>query len=227
MNQIRICRVDRLEAEVLELEQEAVELGKILFYGDSGFTRWSEKYGNRPLEADILGKDGTQAVVNHGLGGSTTDDLLYYYPRMVKAWNPKILVYMTYANDYYYGYSPTETMELQSRIFEYARRDMPGIRIYACDVRPVIKSLGELVPWNAFLRRSLEYNDLLEDYCSKHDDVTLIRHITSPLFFEDSQDVGDYGKVRKDIFIEDQVHFNQTGYDLYAEFFRNVLKNIL
>ena len=227
MNKIRITRVDQYEASVLELEQKPVEPGKILFYGDSGFTRWSKKYGNRPLETEILGKDGTQAVINHGLGGSTTDDLLYYYPRMVKAWQPRVLVYMTYGNDYYYGYSPMETVELQSRIFEYARRDMPGIRIFACDTRPTIKSLGELVPWKAFLRRALEYNELLADYCAKHKDVTLVRHIDNPLFFENPEDAGDYEKVRKDIFIENQVHFSQKGYDLYGEFFRSVLKDVL
>ena len=46
---------------------------------------------------------------------------------MVKAWQPKALVYMTFINDYFYGYSPAETLALQSRIFEYARRDMPGM----------------------------------------------------------------------------------------------------
>ena len=223
MNRIRIPRVDRFETSVLELEQQPVEPEKIVFYGDSGFTRWSEKYGIRPLEKEILGKDGARIIINHGLGGSTTDDLLYYYPRMVKAWKPKVLVFMTYENDYFHGYSPADTMELQSRIIEYARRDMPGISIYACDKRPTIIGLGELVPWKASLRRALEYNELLTEYCARHDDVTLVRHISSPLFFENPGDAGDYEKVRRDIFIEDRVHFNQRGYDLYAEFFRGVL----
>lgn len=227
MNRIRVSNISRLESEAKAYEVQPVERGKILFYGDSGFTRWSEQYGNQPLETEILGKDGSRALINHGLGGSTTDELLYYYPRMVKAWEPRALVYMTYVNDFYYGYSPTETMELQSRIFEYARRDIPGIRIYACDARPIIKSLGELVPWKAFLRRTLEYNELLAEYCARHEDATMVCHIESPLFFENPQDVGDYEKVRKDIFIEDQVHFNQNGYTLYREFFHDVLKELL
>jgi len=227
MNRIRIPNLARFEAEVQAYEAQPQEYGKIVFYGDSGFTRWSEKYGNRPLEQDLPGKDGKPAVLNRGIGGSTSDELLYYYPRVVRPCKPRALVYMTYANDFYHGYSAEDALDLQTRIFEYARRDMPGIRIYACDKRPIVKSLGELVPWGAYIRRTLEFNELLADYCAKHEDVTLVRHIDSPLFFHDPQDAGSYEKVRQDIFIEDQVHFNQKGYDLYAEFFRGILHDIL
>ena len=32
---------------------------------------------------------------------------------------------------------------------------------------------------------------------------------------------------RKDIYVEDGVHFNQAGYDIYAEFFKEALKDEL
>lgn len=227
MNRIRIPKVDRFEGEVLEIEKQAGDTGKIIFYGDSGFTRWAEKYGNRPMETDLLGKNGEQAVRNHGIGGSTAEDLLYYYHRMVKAWKPKALVFMTYGNDICWGYSPEETLDLQSRIFEYVRRDLPETKIYACDGRPLIKGFGDVGAWRSYMCHVTEYNELLAAYCAKHPDVTLVRHITSPLFFHDPADVGDYGKVRQDTFIEDKVHLNQLGYDLYAEFFRGVLADIL
>ena len=60
----------------------------ILFYGSSGFTHWSPKYGFRPLEEDIRMKDGSPAAVNHGFGGATVEEGLYYYHRMVKPWEP-------------------------------------------------------------------------------------------------------------------------------------------
>ena len=47
------------------------------------------------------------------------------------------------------------------------------------------------------------------------------------MFYEKAEDVGDPSKVRKDIFIHDQTHFNQLGYDLYRDFFKEVLKDIL
>ena len=72
-----------------------------------------------------------------------------------------------------------------------------------------------------------QYNELLREYCQKHDDCTFVCHTDSPLFYNNSADVGDYDKIRTDIFVEDQVHYNQKGYDLYKQFFLQVLDEIL
>ena len=42
------------------------------------------------------------------------------------------------------------------------------------------------------------------------------------IFFLDLYDHPEF--LRKDIFIEDGVHFNQDGYDLYAAFYQEALK---
>ena len=216
--------IDRLEQQVVEYERSEIETGKILFLGDSGFTRWKkERWGNVPLEEAILGKNGEKVIINHGFGTSTAEEQLFYYPRLVLPWKPKVLVAMTFGNDFGAGYNPEEILMLQKRMFEYARRQIPGIKIYVCDVRPYIKNIAS----GAWLNRVQEYNELLEAYCAKHEDCTLVRHITSPVFFENPEDVGDYKKVRQDIFVDDLVHFNQKGYELYTEFFRDVLDDVL
>ena len=218
--------VDRLEKEVVALEQRPIETGKIIFYGDSGFTRWGASHKMRPLEEEIRMKNGDSAVLNHGIGGCTAEELLYYYPRLVKAWKPSALVSMAFCNDRDYAYSPEEMLHLQARMFDYARRDLPGIRFFLCDVRPITKDYGD-TGWRAFKSNVLKYNELVRIYCESHEDCTLVKHIDSPLFFENPADVGDYDKVRRDIFVEDEVHFNQKGYDLYGTFFRDVLRDLL
>ena len=100
-----------------------VKEGLIMFYGDSYFTRWSNDYQNDNMEDVILSKDGSQAVINHGLGGACFDQLLYYYPRMVRAYKPKYLVLKSYGNDHYYGYTTNEILMLMARICQYARLD--------------------------------------------------------------------------------------------------------
>lgn len=72
-----------------------------------------------------------------------------------------------------------------------------------------------------------EYNELLADYCNKHDDCTLVSHIGSPLFYNDPADIGTYDKIRTDIFVGDDVHYNQNGYDIYKKFFLEALDDIL
>jgi len=219
--------LNRLEKTVQEYEAAPIQTGKILFYGDSTFTRWSTKYNNRPVETEILGKDGSQAIINHGFGGSTAEELLFYYSRLVLPWKPRVLVLKAFGNDTAFCYSPSEILYLQSRILDHARIHMPGIRFYLSDVSVRIRNIDDDAAWHTFELCSSEYNSLLEDYCRNHKDCTYVCHRNSPLFFANPQDVGDYRKVRRDIFIEDCVHFNQTGYDLYREFYRQILDNVL
>lgn len=225
MLDVKLGNLKRLEKKyVLEYEKEEIEKGLIMFYGDSSFTRWSANWGHRPLEEDIRMKDGSKAVVNHGFGTSTAEEQLYFYNRMVRPWEPRALVVQTHGNDTDLNYSPEEIIFLQSRLLEYARCDMPGIKFYLCDVRPVQKTMDDK---GTFYYHEVQYNELLKDYCAKHDDCTYVCHTESPLFYNDPADVGGYDKIRTDIFVEDQVHYNQKGYDLYREFFLQVLDDIL
>lgn len=212
----------RLEKEVINFEKKPIEKRKILFYGSSGFTRWSTKWGNRDLEEDIRMADGSPAAINHGFGGASAEELLYYYPRLVKPWEPRALVVSIIHNDRGLGYSINEIMTNLAKLLEYARTDFPGIRLYLCDARPTLKLTTQ-----AHLLYHQEFHQALKEYCGRHPDTTLISHMGSPLWVEDPKDLGDRTKVRKDIFVEDELHFNQTGYDLYKIFMTNVLKDIL
>jgi hypothetical protein len=48
-------------------------------------------------------------------------------------------------------------------------------------------------------------------------------------FWVDPADAGIYDpdKLRKDIFVADEVHFNQLGYDIYTEFWKRILDDLL
>jgi len=212
--------LNRLERSIAAYEELPLpEPGGIVFYGSSGFTRWGSPistYGHRPLEADIPG------CVNRGFGGATAEELLYYYDRMVRPLKPRALVVSIVHNDRGMGYSPNEIVTNLAKLFEFARTDFPGIRLYACDCRPTLKFVTE-----THLRYMPEFNQLLKEYCDRHEDTTFIDHIHHPIWFEKPEDVGDYTKVRRDIFVEDEVHFNQLGYDLYTVFMKEKLKDVL
>ena len=224
MIDVRLKNIQRLEKEVVAYEQQDIQKGKILFCGDSSFTRWNTRFGHRSMEEDLLGKDGQIAVVNHGFGTSTAEEQLYYYHRLIRPWEPRVLVSQTHGNDWDAGYTAPEILAIQARLFEYARRDLPGIRFYICNVRPSIKNREG----GSHLRaHEIEYNELLAGYCRKHDDCTLVDHWSNSLFFEDQKRIGEYDNIKEDIFIEDKIHYNQKGYDLYAEFWREVLKEEL
>ena len=224
MYDVRLPNIDWLgqrgDLDRMLATDPATEQGLILFYGASNFTRWSTKWHHRPLEEDILRKDGSRAAVNHGFGTSTAEELLYYYPRLVKPWKPRALVIAGLGNDLSAGYTVDEIVALQARVLDWARHDFPGIRLYFCNRQPTGK------PANT--KRVIacqESNELIRDYCERHEDTTLADALAFPDWWVEGR-VGDYTAVREELFVEDG-HFNQAGYDLYKKFFLQVLDDIL
>lgn len=219
-----------LEKEIIAYENEPIETGKILFYGHSLFTRWGgAAWGYRRMDEDLRGKDGSLAVVNHGFGTSTSEEMLYYYPRMVRPWAPRALVLASFSNDGMYGYSVEQIMDNMVKLMHWARTDFPGIRIYLVQAHPMPLENTSPLPdkWNAGYRRRTKYNEMLEIYAQTHEDTQVIRLWDEPRLFVSPDDVGDPHKVREDIFVADKVHPNQAGYDILAEVFREALKDVL
>ena len=212
----------QFEKDACYAESKGFEKGRIVFIGNSGFTRWDSRSGMKSMEEQIRNKDGSPAVWNHGIGGSTTEDQLYYYDRLIRKYEPRGLVLLSFANNVSYGYYPLEMMMLLTRLCEYARTDMPGIKIYICDVRPLYIT-KDSDPW---LNLTKQYNQMLYDYAAQHDDVTVLKISEDPRFFDEGC-VGDYTKPRFDIFDPDLVHLNQAGYDIFADFFTKGLDELL
>lgn len=201
---------DTLENTVLAYEKEPVVKDRIVFYGPSNFTRWSTQFGMRPLSQDIRGISGAVCAVNRGFGSSGCEHQLYYYPRLVRPLAPRVLVYIPgFGNDQAFGYTNEESWILGQRVLMYAMTDFPELKIYLCGATPVRDMTEE---W----QKSSEQTDrFLLSFADEHPQCCFV-DIRNDIRFH-----------RRDIFIPDGVHFNQTGYDLYADFFREVLKDEL
>lgn len=219
-----------LEQSIIAYEQEPIVKGKILFYGHSLFTRWgSPKWGYRRMDEDIRMKDGSLAVVNHGFGTSTSEEQLYFYDRMVRPWEPRALVLSTLGNDGMYGYSPEQTMTNVAKILHWARTDFPGIKLFLVEPHPNPKGKETTLPdkWNNGLHKRRSFIEMLNAYEQLHEDTKVIRLWNQPELFETPEDVGDFHKVREDIFVADKVHPNQEGYDIFGKIFREALDELL
>ena len=223
MFELKVTNLKKYEKLIEEYEQQPIEKGKILFYGSSGFTRWKPKYDHRPLDEDIRMKDGSPAAVNHGFGGSTIEEGLYYYNRMVKPWEPRAIVLRFYPNDISYGYSPVEIVYLLAQFCKWARADFPGVKLYLCDAMPH-KRFVNSVMWQ---RLAKQYNKLLKTYCDENEDCIYVCQSAWPGFYNDPADAGDYSKIRQDIWVEDEMHLTQEGYDSYRDLFLTALDDIL
>lgn len=219
----KISDLRNYEATIKEYEAQPIEKGKILFYGSSAFTRWKAKRGMRPLEEDIRMKDGSLAAVNHGFGGGIMEQGLYFYDRAVKPWEPRAIVLRFFPNDVALGYSPMEIMYLISLFCNRARSDFPSVKLYICDAMPHKKYISNGL-WQTYAK---QYNELVRNYCELHEDCTCVGQSTWPGFYENPEDAGDYSKIRTDIWVEDEMHFTQAGYDIYRDLFLDALDDIL
>lgn len=200
---------ESLELQVCRYEEEPVVKGQIVFYGASNFTRWSARWGRTPLQEAVPGKSGAPCAVNRGFGSSCAEHQLYYYPRMVRPLAPKVLVYAPFGNYRAFGYSLEETWFLAQRVIAYAQTDFPDLRIYLCGPqyhRDVTAEAAELA------QRS---NALLREYVKDHPNCFFVN-------------VFDHAPLHdKALFVADGVHYTQEGYDRYAEFFKEALKEEL
>lgn len=223
MFKLKVPDLRRYETSVQAYESQPVETGRILFYGSSGFTRWTTKYARLPLEEDIRKKDGSPAALNHGFGGGTIEEGLYYYDRMVKPYAPSAIVLRFYPNDISFGYSPAEVVYLLAQFCNRARADFPGVKLYLCDAMPHKRYIGSTL-WqnNAHL-----YNRILWEYCNSNDDCFYVCQSAWPGFYNDPADAGDYAKIRTDIWVEDEMHLTQEGYEIYRDLFLDALDDIL
>lgn len=200
---------ESMEDEVLAYEAEPQEKGQIVFYGPSYFTRWGKRFGMKPMRDVLLGKSGAKCVVNRGFGSSCSEHQLYYYPRLIRPLAPKVLVYECFGNSGAFGYTHDETWELAQRVLAYARTDFPDIKIYLCGPHPSRDQTPEKVAAKE------EFSQRLKDYAAETPNCTYI-------------DVLHYAPLdRKDIYVEDGVHFNQMGYDIYKDIYLEALKEEL
>ena len=200
---------ESMEDEVRAYEQEPIKKGQIVFYGPSHFTRWSTKWGVRPLASDLLGKSGAECCINRGFGSSCSEHQLYFYHRMIKPLEPRVLVYKSHGNSESFGYSLEETWELAQRVIAYTLTDFPDATVY------IVGAVRKRGIDDEELANRRKYDAMQREFAEK----------TPRCHFLDCLDHEPL--TREDIYVEDGIHHNQKGYDAFRDFFRAALKDEL
>ncbi len=200
---------DSMENAVLEYEKEPIIKDQIVFYGPSYYTRWSEAWEHTPLRQALLGKSGAPCCINRGFGSSCPEHQLYYYPRLVRPLAPRALVYGSWGNSESFGYSNEEAFELAQRVIIYALTDFPGLHVYLSG------AMATRDMDSATLARREKYCDLLRAFANETPRCVYF----DPLSYKPLH--------QKDIFVEDGVHFNQKGYDIFRDYYREILADEL
>ena len=212
-------KLSRFEAAVKAHEMRGHQTRRIVLSGSAGM-------GGPDLDCDFPRKNGSITVRDHSIDGITLEEQLFFYRRLIRDYVPRVLVIQPYENNRAAGYSVFEMMSLLSRICTYARTDIPGIKIYITDARPVIKEPcpdGDAVGIGAALLSHVkQFNQMLSEYAARYEDTTVISFKDDARFFEDGF-VGNYEKPRKELYAEDGFHFNEAGRKLYIQLLTEAL----
>ncbi|MCY4189149.1 MAG: GDSL-type esterase/lipase family protein [Bryobacterales bacterium] len=165
--------------------------GGVVFFGSSSFRRWD-------LEKWFPGR----GLINRGFGGSQMADAIRYVDRVILPLKPRTVFLYEGDNDTGNGKTP-ETVEREFRqLVAIIHGALPRARIVFVSIKPSIRRwhlIDEARAANARIRAICDEDDLLE-YVDA----------ATPL-------LGDDGKPRADLFVEDELHLNDAGYAIWAE----------
>ncbi len=196
--------IGRYEESVRALEAEAVPEGGVVLYGSSTVALWPRERLTEDLRPF--------RVYGRGFGGSTAEEALYYYPRLVRPCAPRALVWYEGDNDPCYGYSPQRSFALSERVFRIARADFAGLRLILIGVK-----YSRNQPADNAARRA--YNRLLRRYAAERG---FARYIDLPALVNTPD-----GAQREGCFAEDGVHLTAAAYSLLAGAVRQGLEEML
>lgn len=196
------------EKEIQALEQrdqtEKDPENTILFIGSSSIRLWKN------IKQDMS----PYPVIQRGYGGAKFTDLIFYTKRLVYPHDFRALAVfvandITGSND---DRTPTEVVQLFDNVVKTVRKKYTTKPIFLIAITP--NSLRWKV-WD----KATEANNLLKTYCEKHKN----------LYFIETQSgyLGADGKPNDSLFIQDHLHLNQSGYDIWANLIKKRLDEVL
>ncbi len=174
----------------------------ILFAGSSSIRLWEN------LEADMKGLN----VLNRGFGGAKLTDLNDYWDRILAGHKPKMVVLYCGENDIWDGYAVNDTFRHFKNFQKRYRAQLKGVPLIYIAMKP---SPNRWEKWPDFqkidkkikraikLKRNQKYVDL---------SVTMLQKDGTP---------------KPSIFLSDELHMNQKGYDGWKQILRPIIEKKL
>lgn len=166
----------------------------ILFVGSSSFTKWTDVQNYFP----------GYTILNRGFGGSTLLDVLRYEEDVIFKYDPKQIVIYCGENDLAASDTVTAAMVLDrfKKLFSEIRAVYPKIPVVFISLKPS--------PSRWYMReRAMAANDMIEKYLKKEKNAQFVSVWKAML--------GPDGKPMPEIFIEDNLHMNASGYAIWQK----------
>lgn len=174
----------------------------ILFVGSSSFTMW------RKVQEDFPGF----TIVNRAFGGSSLPDLIRYVNEIIFPYQPKQVVVYCGDNDIAGSdtISARTVAERFRTLFFLIRSRLPEVSIVFVSIKPS--------PSRWHLKdKAIQTNELVRKFLAK-------RKKTGFVNIWDAM-IGPDGKPLQELFLEDNLHMNKKGYEIWQRMIEPYLLN--
>ncbi|MDH3265817.1 MAG: GDSL-type esterase/lipase family protein [Gammaproteobacteria bacterium] len=178
--------------------------GAIVLTGSSSIARWNDQAAAAlaPL-----------TVVPRGFGGSIMRDVLHYLDRVALAYEPRAILIYEGDNDTKPGAVLPRQLVLEQlqQIIDRVHETLPETRVYVLAVKP---SVSRWSVWPDAQELSAGYARI-----AQNDPLVYYVDVATPLLNDD-------GSVRDDIFVEDMLHLNDAGNEIWGRTIKAALMPI-
>lgn len=187
------------EQEVREISAEIDSLGwesgSTIFTGSSTIRMWKSLQASFPEEN----------IINTGFGGSKASDLeKHLFPLVIRMEPSRVFIYEG-DNDIWAGVEVANILTSLDNIVNRLQLIDSNTKIFLIGAKPSPSRWEKKSTYEIF-------NQKLKEYCTSKDGVEFIdtwRALTDTK-----------GMPRPELFLEDQLHLNEKGYELWSEIFK-------
>lgn len=171
----------------------------ILFTGSSSIRLWKDL----PIRFD------NPKILNRGFGGSQIIDLIENFDQVILKYHPKKIVIYSGDNDVQEGKSAEIVFGDFCTLYGMIRAKLPEAKVYYIAIKPSLNR------WNKVLEMK-KANTMINEFLNNQAQGTFV-DIFSPMINLD-------GKPYEKWFVDDGLHLNAVGYELWTEILRPFIK---
>lgn len=170
------------------------QAGSTVFTGSSTIRMWKSLQTSFPKEN----------ILNTGFGGSKASDLeTHLYPLVIRLEPSRVFIYEG-DNDIWANVPVAEILTSLDNIVNRLQLIDPNIKIYLIEAKPSPSRWEKKANYAIF-------NQKLKEYCLAKEGVELV-----PVWKALTDAAGN---PRPELYIQDQLHLNEKGYEIWTEIF--------
>ena len=193
---VRAQDPQRFEEDVMSIQMKYDTLWDssretLVFTGSSSIRLWENLQDRFP----------SYQIINTGFGGSESTDLLAFLDELVLQYKPSTVFIYEGDNDIERKKKPAEILRVTGEIVSRIKQEESTNSIVIISAKPSISR------WH-LRRKYRRLNRKFKKMCEK-DPVMEFANIWDPML--------ENKKLKKDLFIEDGLHLNEKGYDIWYD----------